>query len=318
MNKLKTFVSGVLATALLCAGTAALSSCGGGDNVYTIEKTCTAIEDIPSDAVNYVMFAYGDNPVINFKTTLTLDDEAKTYTLYKLMSTPETEINGEMTMTFKGEYEYNGTYTVDSSDSNKIILSVPSSGKYNCFYPTVLNYQSVEKQTQDWVSSEEYPLLLTRFNNWYPAKNASTVEQPVTLSGKTMTFDKVDTSVPETPKGDDEENKTESPDTPSIADENALISAELDGSKVIDLYADGSFKFRYPAYSIVEEGTWTWVSHKLTLTINDGDSFVASFNASYNLELEYTSKTTSMIKGTFVFENWGDALGVGGTYTPAE
>ncbi len=310
-----------IAVAFAAFAVVGLTACGGGANEYAITKAYNADNksEIPTDAVNQVMFAYSDTNA-TFDTKLTLDSSAFTYTLYKSITTDKIEMDdGTKDYAFKGEWEFKGTYTVSETNANEITLKVPTSGRYNCYYPHVLNYQSIEKQTQDWVDSTDYPALLTRFNKWYPSKAAKTVDQPVTLDGKTMTFGEVDLTVTgDGGEGGGEGGSSSQPEDPNApkVDANAIIGAVSEG-KVISLFADGTYKFEYPQYNITETGTWTWVSHVLTITTAKGTEITASFNADYNLAFEYVTDASNMIKANFVLENWGDALGVGGTYTPA-
>ena len=299
----------------------------GGTNSYTItvEYNADNKDQIPEDMVNQVMFAYSDTNA-TVETVLTLDSSAMTYILTKTIYTDQIENDeGELDYAFKGEWEFTGSYTVSENDENAVTLAVPTSGKNNIHYPTVLNYQSIEKQTQDWVDSSADPAILTRFNKWYPSKASTAVDQPVTLSGSTMTFGEVNLSVPEeeapapadpAPAENDPAEATPADDGVAV-DENAIIGAVADG-KVINLYADGTFQFAYDKYGIVEEGTWTWVEYVFSGETAGGSTFTAEFNGDYNLAFTYVTDASSAITADFVLENWGDALGADGTYTPAE
>lgn len=170
--------------ALIAAGS--LASCSAKDEVYTINQDYTndTKADLPKNMVNYVLLAYGSDASCNVNAKLTLKASDKTYTLYKQLVTPEvTDANGNKSVVMNCQYEFSGTYTKSEST---VTLAIPSSGRYNVTYPTVLNYQSIEKQTQDWVSSTDYPALLTRFNKWYPYKGTATVESVVTVSGSSF------------------------------------------------------------------------------------------------------------------------------------
>lgn len=296
----------------------------GGTDSYTISVVYDAQtkSTIAEDMVNQVMFAYGGgDDGVTVETVLTLDPSAMTYVLTKAIITDEYENEeGEMQRAFKGEWEFTGSYTVSDSDENSIVLLVPTSGKNNIYYPTVLNYQSIEKQTQDWVDSSADPAILTRFNKWYPSKASTVVDQPVTLSGNTMTFGEVDLSAPEeeAPAPAENDPAEAAPADDGVAvDESAIIGAVADG-KVINLYADGAYKFEYATYGIVEEGTWTWTEFVFSGETANGNTFTAEFNADYNLAFTYVTDASSAITADFVLENWGDALGADGTYTPAE
>ena len=310
------------AAAVMTVGAMGLiSACGGDDDdsssgVYTItvEYTSDNKDDIPSDAVNQVMFAYSDTEA-TFNTELTLDSDTMTYTLYKQIITDEDEDLEDVV--FNGQWYFYGSYTVDSDDSDSITLEKPDSGQNSIYYPTVLNYNSIETQTQGWVDSTEDVSLLTRFNKWYPSKASTYVDQPVTLSGSTMTFGDVDLDADTSDDSSDEDStSTDDTDTDSDLtwDEDAIIGAVSDG-KVISLYSDGTFMFEYSTYSIVEYGTWTWENYTLTVTTAGGNVSVAEFNSDYNLEFTYVTDASSYITATFVLEDWGDALGTGGTYT---
>ena len=140
-----------------------------------------------------------------------------------------------------------------------------------------MNYQSIEKQTQDWVDSSENPTILTRFNKWYPSKASTMVDQPVTLSGDTMEFGEVDLSADAegTPAPEETQPAESAPDenAPTV-DENAIIGAVVDG-KVINLYADGTYKFVYDKYGITEEGSWTWAEFVFSGETAGGKMFKA-------------------------------------------
>jgi hypothetical protein len=170
--------------ALVAAGS--LASCAAKEEVYTITKDYTSANkaDMPKDMVNYVLLAYGSDPSCNVNAKLTLKNSDKTYTLYKQLITPEIDDgNGNKMVVMNCQYEFYGTFS--KSDST-ITLTAPTSGRYNVTYPTILNYQSVEKQTQDWVASADYAALLTRFNKWYPYKGTAAVDSVVTVSGSTF------------------------------------------------------------------------------------------------------------------------------------
>ena len=316
-------------SALVLALVLALSmaACGDGDkggaNTYTIKVEYTADnkDTIPGDMVNQVMFAYSDTEA-TAETVLILDPSAMTYTLKKSILAPNPEEEGEYA--FKGEWEFTGAYTVSDSDENSIVLKVPTSGKNNIYYPTVLNYQSIEKQTQDWEDNTVNPVIITRFNTWYPVKASTAVDQPVTLNGDTMTFGEVDLGsdaeeppVETAPADDDPAGDNPPADDAPTVDENAIIGAVADG-KVFNVYADGTYKFEYATYGIVEEGTWSWAEFVFSGETAGGQSFTADMNEDYNLAFTYVCDASSAITADFVLENWGDALGVSGTYTPAE
>ncbi len=159
------------------------------ENVYTIEVHYTDEnkDEIPEDVINSVMFLYAETVDATFTTTLTLDEENGTYVLTKMVDAGEQEENGETIHPFVGEWEFTGTY---EGDGETIVLAAPEEGRTNIQYPTVLNYGSLEPQTQDWVDSTERPELLLRFNQWYPVVNEDVTDQTITLSSDgTMTFE---------------------------------------------------------------------------------------------------------------------------------
>ncbi len=292
-----------LSAALACSAAAALVACGGGDKEYSVSKAYTESNksEIPTDMVNQVMFAYGEE-----------------YTLYKYIEA-NGENEGKPTVIFKGEYEYYGTYEVDGSDANKVTLKVPTSGKVNVWYPTVLNYQSIEKQTQGWVTSTDRPDMLTRFNKWYPAKNAGTVDQPVTLDGKTLTFGEVTIDMPDGGDGEGEgDNNGGDDQEPDMSDwgldENALTAVGA-GGKALNFYADGTAKVVYPAYSLSDEGTWTWTtegqSAKLTLVLG-GTTYECPLDGT-TITVDWTCSAVSMVKETFTltYGNWSKLMNNG-------
>ena len=47
-----------------------------------------------------------------------------------------------------------------------------------------------------------------------------------------------------------------------------------------------------------------------------GKTFTAEFNEDYNLAFTYVTDASDAITADFVLEDWGDALGAGGAYTP--
>lgn len=313
MNKTKKIAAILVAATMATAGASLIAACGGGNSEYTIkqEYTETNKSEIPADMVNQVMFAYSETNA-TVETKLTLNDGEKTYTLYKSIITDKTEDEtGKMDYAFKGEWEFTGTYTVSESNSNEITLKVPTSGKYNVYYPTVLNYQSIEKQTQDWVSSADYPTLLTRFNKWYPSKAETTVDQPVTLNGDTMIFGEVNLTVdaqPETPDDDDDQSGQQEDTSSWGIDESALVSVGADG-KALNFYSDGTYKALYNAYNIQEEGTWTADSatHTLTLKVGDNISATGTVGGTGGITFTYTFVSVTQASVTQDFEL---------TYTP--
>lgn len=159
------------------------SKANANEGVYVkeVHYTDDNVGEIPQDAINQVMFAYSEKVDVTFETTLTLDEDNHTYTLYKLIDPAEsTDENGETIKSFKGEWEYTGTY--EEVSDNEVLLHAPDTGKNNIYYPTALNYGSLEKQTQDWETSEENPEVLKRFNKWYPVVNDEITDQTVTIS----------------------------------------------------------------------------------------------------------------------------------------
>lgn len=322
---MKKFIKKALAVALsatiACAGAAALVACGGGDGgTYSYSKTYDASNkgDIPTDMVNQVMFAYSESEA-TVTAKLTLDEDKTEYTLYKSIEAKGDAGDGGMSTVFKGEYEFYGTYDVDGSDAKKVTLKIPTSGKTNIWYPTALNYQSIEKQTQDWVTSADRPELLTRFNKWYPAKNAGTVDQPVTLDGKTLTFGDVTiTPPPSDDDDDDDDNEGGDDQEPDMSgwglDDNALTAVGA-GGKALNFYADGTAKVVYPAYSLGDEGTWAWSTEgqtaKVTLVLG-GTEYDCPLDGT-SITVEWTCSTVSMVKETFVltYSNWSKLMNNG-------
>lgn len=285
-------------------------------NVYTVSKHYddNSVGDIPSDAVNQVMFAYSTEGVnVDFRTTLTLNKEEKTYTLYKQIETPKyTNDEGVEVQNVNAQYEFVGSYT--STSDTELTLAIPTSGKYNCYYPTVLNYQSIEKQTQDWVSSTDYPTLLTRFNKWYPAKNPSTVAQPVTLSGSTMTFGEVTFNT--TPTDDGKKDTSSSSSTPT-QEKVAKITAEGTNGSKLAFYEDKTYVWSRKAgnNNLSEQGTWVLnESHQIVLSFISGEetkTFTGTLGEDNSQTIEYIPYSmggyADQLKDTFTMAvtSWG-------------
>jgi hypothetical protein len=303
-----------LLSALALASSLALVACGNEEN-NVFEKSASytqanAKTDVPTDCVNYVMFAYSTsdfNVVISSK--LTLDRSANTYTLYKLIEASAYNDSSVMADTFKGEYEFSGSFK--KNDSKSYTLVAPTSGRYNCYYPTVLNYKSVEKQTQGWVASTDYPELMTRFNKWYPAKNGGVVDQLVTLDGTSLAYG--DVSIPTTSSSADSGNTssgtvssstgTSSSTASGISsqDENTIAYAE-DSGKTITLHKDYTYTWTYSAYSLSENGTWAWANYTLTTTTPKGTVSNATVDATdYHIHLSFVPDVSSQISCAFVF-----------------
>lgn len=284
-------------------------------NVYTISKHYNDdnVGEIPTDAVNQVMFAYSETVDVDFKAELTLDVDAKTYTLYKQIVTPEyTDDSGVTMRNTNVQYEFKGSY--ESTSDTQITLAVPTSGRYNCYYPTVLNYQSIEKQTQDWVSSTDYPTLLTRFNKWYAAKNPSTVAQPVTLSGSTMTFGDVSFTTPDNGGKDD---TNDSSNSGSDEEKTAKITAEGTNGSKLAFYEDKTYAWTRKAGNndLSEEGTWALnASHQIVLTYVASDetkTFTGVLGEDNSQTIEYIPYSmggyAEQLKDTFTMSvgTWG-------------
>lgn len=294
-----------LLTALITlGGITTLTSCSGtNDNTYVIENHYddSTKNDIPSDAVNQVMFAYSESVDVTFRTELKLNEEEKTYILTKTIQTALFKNDeGNEVRNYDGGYEFKGSFT---GESNDIILSIPTESKYYCYYPTVLNYKSVEKQTQDWVSSTEEPFILTRFNKWYPAKNSGTKEQPVTLNNKSMTFADVKF----------EEDKPSTPDpTPAPTEKEVKITATGQGGKVLKFYTDKTYEWNEPTRNLKEEGTFLLNEQKqIVLTCSNGTVITSTLDESNNQTIVYAPSTmggyASALSDTFVLSvgQWG-------------
>ena len=297
---------------LTMALTTGLVACGnadkGNDNEFTISKRYTDdnVSEIPADAVNQVMFAYSTEAVdVTFNTKLTLDREGSKYVLYKQIVTPETkDEEGNAFQVVNAQYEFKGTF---EGSGNDLTLKIPTEARYDCHYPTVLNYQSVEKQTQGWVDVSQAPFILTRFNKWYPAKNLGTLDQPVTLSGKTLTFGEVKFEEPEQPTSSEPEQSSNEPEvkTPKITVESD------DASATLKFFEDKTYTWERQAgeHLLSESGDWKFEENNtMTLSITqDGElkgSVGSTINADNNLIIEYTPIVTggsyaSALKATF-------------------
>ena len=297
---------------LTMALTTGLVACGnadkGNDNEFTISKRYTDdnVSEIPADAVNQVMFAYSTEAVdVTFNTKLTLDREGSKYVLYKQIVTPETkDEEGNAFQVVNAQYEFKGSF---EGSGNDLTLKIPTEARYDCHYPTVLNYQSVEKQTQGWVDVSQAPFILTRFNKWYPAKNLGTLDQPVTLSGKTLTFGEVKFEEPEQPTSSEPEQSSSEPEakTPKIT-----VQSD-DSSSTLKFFEDKTYTWERQAGAnlLTESGDWKFnEDHTMTLSITqDGElkgSVGSTINAENNLVIEYTPIVTggsyaSMLKATF-------------------
>lgn len=109
------------------------------------------------------------------------------------------------------------------------------------------------------------------------------------------------------------------------ADEDVLFSwrpandGENPGTCELDFNKDGTFRFSFPSYGIVEVGTWTWKSWNMTLTYSDGESVEIPMDAtSHEFKFTYIARKSSMLTQTFACASsvWGVALGTSGSYTP--
>ncbi len=102
----------------------------GGSASYTVTARYTPDDKdkIPEDMVNQVMFANSEANV-TVESVLTLDSSAMSYTLFKTIQDPNPEADGEYS--FKGEWEFTGSYTANSGDENSVVLKIPTSGKNN-------------------------------------------------------------------------------------------------------------------------------------------------------------------------------------------
>jgi hypothetical protein len=303
-----------LLSSLLLAAGLGLAACGTAENnVFEKNDSYTqanAKTEIPADCVNYVMFAYSTsdfNVVISSK--LTLDRKANTYTLYKLAEASAYNDKSVMADTFKGEYEFYGSFK--KNDSKSYTLSVPTSGRYNCYYPTVLNYKSVEKQTQGWVSSTDYPTLLTRFNKWYPAKNEAVIDQPVTLDGTSLTYGEVTMPVTSSAAASSSaatssvaassSNAATSADSSASSVDSNVIAYSEDSGKTITFKKDYTYTWTYDAYKLSEAGTWSWANYTLTTTTPKGVVSSATVNSEdYHIHLSFVPDVSSQISCTFV------------------
>ena len=273
------------------------------NNTYSITKTYTDENkaEIPEDAVNKVMFAYSDDVNVTFKTELTLDVEAKTYLLYKAIETPPTQTTdtGEKVPTVKAEYKFNGAYTVSGNDYT---LAVPTSGQASIFYPTVLNYNSLEKQTSGWVDMETNPVYKTRFNDWYPAKMEEIKDQKVTIEGTTMTFEGHEIKK----EGEGEGGET--------GEKTAVITVTGEQQSTLTFNTDFSYTWEKEAggNKLSENGTWALNDvNEIILTCGDGIN-KSTLNTEDNSQtLEYIPHTmggyAESLKDTFTMSvgTWG-------------
>lgn len=277
------------------------SSAEEKENVYSlsVHYDDNNKDQIPSDAVNQVMFAYSETVDVDFKTDLTLDPANKTYELYKQIVTPERELDdGTRGRTFHGQYKFLGSY---EGEGNDITLKAPTSGEANIYYPTVLNYQSIEKQTQGWVSFEDEPVYRTRFNDWYPAKLSEATDQKVTLKGNTMEF---------------EGHTIDNGEEPEPSEEKTVVISGT-GSTLGSTLAFNSDKTYTWSYSVggrdlTEEGSWTLnESNLIVLTYNDNSNTSVLDAETNNQTIEFTPYSlggyAAQMKDTFVFSvgQWG-------------
>lgn len=90
------------------------------------------------------------------------------------------------------------------------------------------------------------------------------------------------------------------------------------GSCLMDFYADGTYEFQFPSYSISEEGTWTWSSWNMTITKPDGVEITAEMDGDHSLKVFYEAAINSALNQNFIVKSdvWGNALGQSGSYEP--
>lgn len=91
------------------------------------------------------------------------------------------------------------------------------------------------------------------------------------------------------------------------------------GSCTMDFYADGTYEFQFPSYSISEEGTWKWENWSMTLTKPDGAEVAVEMDEEHSLKMYYEAAINSMLNQNFIVKSdvWGNALGQTGSYEPA-
>lgn len=253
-------------------------------------------DEIPADAVNQVMFAYSDAVDVTFSAKLTLDEAKGTYELYKQILAYGEIVDGEKSANCNAEYIFQGAY---EKNGNDLTLKVPTGGKASIYYPTVLNYQSIEKQTQGWVSFDENPTYKTRFNDWYPAKLDEAKDQNVTIKGDTIEFEA-------------HEIKTE--DDPKPTEEKvAKVVVEGSSGGSLSFFEDFTYAWTRSAggRELSEEGTWVInESNLIVLTFNENVT-TGTLDAENAQTIEYTPYSlggyAEQMKETFVLPvtQWG-------------
>ena len=218
--------------------------------------------------------------------TLTLDG-AGNYTLfadnYVVEGGKRAEIGDDtglgliLTTTAEGTYVDNGDGTVTTAPATHAV-AVMETDTYSSQMKSPAKMKVGDNDADGTYDSNDYPEVL------------ELVPETVwTLSGSEI----IGYSVPS-----DEEPADEQPaeDTPAAPAAEGVTIASDDGGTAINFNPDGTFSFDFDAYSVHEEGTYTYEGGVLTVTNPNGDSFTAEGDP---MALHYVTAVSEQLAGDY-------------------
>ena len=262
----------------MASGTYTVSFNGNSGNVDLVQDT----QFIPANVKG----------LLNADTRLFLDftltlDGAGRYTLfadnYVVEGGKRAEIGDDtglgliLTTTAEGTYVDNGDGTVTTAPATHVV-AVMETDTYSSQMKSPAKMKVGDNDADGTYDSNDYPEVL------------ELVPETVwTLSGSEI----IGYSVPS-----DEEPADEQPaeDTPAAPAPEGVTIVSDDGGTAITFNPDGTFSFDFDAYSVHEEGTYTYEEGVLTVTNPNGDSFTAEGDP---MALHYVTAVSEQLAGDY-------------------
>ena len=265
------------------------------------------------DLVQSKQFQCGDlSGLMNYDTRLTLDlaltlNADGTYSLFSdgyAIEAGKRAVIGDDTglgmisqMTAEGTYTVNEDGTVTTSPAAHAVFEL-ALDTYSSQMRGPASYKLGEDEMADGkYDSAEYPVVLE-----------SVPEAVWTLNGD-MTIAAYAIPSDEEPVEEPSEQPSEEPAAPAA--EGVVITSD-DGGTTMAFNPDGTFAFDFAAYSIHEEGTYTYADGKLTTVNKNGAEAVGEGDP---IKLHFVSGTSDQLTGDYTIP--ASTFDFGGAAAPA-
>ena len=265
------------------------------------------------DLVQSKQFQCGNlSGLMNYDTRLTLDlaltlNADGTYSLFSdgyAIEAGKRAVIGDDTglgmisqMTAEGTYTVNEDGTVTTSPAAHAVFEL-ALDTYSSQMRGPASYKLGEDEMADGkYDSAEYPVVLE-----------SVPEAVWTLNGD-MTIAAYEIPSDEEPVEEPSEQPSEEPAAPAA--EGVVITSD-DGGTAMTFNPDGTFAFDFAAYSIHEEGTYTYADGKLTTVNKNGAEAVGEGDP---IKLHFVSGTSDQLTGDYTIP--ASTFDFGGAAAPA-